>query len=103
MSSVDVETLAQRLDEAALHARAIPMLTASQPFDLATAYAIQRAGAELKRLRGDPVVGMKMGLTSRAKMTQMGVHEPIYGHLHRAMTLEEGGTISRDKHVHPRV
>jgi 2-oxo-3-hexenedioate decarboxylase len=103
LSPDDVDQLAQRLDDAALNARAIPMLTAEKPFDLATAYAIQRAGAELKRLRGDPLVGMKMGLTSRAKMTQMGVHEPIYGHLHRAMTLDDGGTISREKHVHPRV
>ena len=31
--------------------------------------------------RGETLVGMKMGLTSRAKMEQMGVHEPIYGAL----------------------
>jgi 2-oxo-3-hexenedioate decarboxylase len=46
---------------------------------------------------------MKMGLTSRPKMEQMGVHEPIYGHLTSAMVLEDGGTVERARHVHPRV
>lgn len=98
-----IDAFALRLDEAALNARAIPMLTAERAFDIATGYAIQRAGAALKKLRGDDVVGMKMGLTSRAKMTQMGVHEPIHGHLHERMTLEDGGTVLRKDHVHPRV
>ena len=99
----DVDAFALRLDDAACAAKAVPMLTAERPFGLAEAYAIQRAGAELRRARGDVLVGMKMGLTSRAKMVQMGVHEPIYGHLHRAMILEDGGTIERSAHVHPRV
>ena len=103
LSTDDVDAFALRLHEAAEGATAVPMITAERPFALADAYAIQRAGAELKRTRGDPLVGMKMGLTSRAKMVQMGVHEPIYGHLHRSMILEDGGTVVRTRHVHPRV
>jgi 2-oxo-3-hexenedioate decarboxylase len=103
LTTDDVDNFAQRLDDAALQAKAVPMLTAERPFGLNEAYAIQRAGAELKRTRGDALVGMKMGLTSRAKMLQMGVHEPIYGHLHRSMMLADGGTVTRTSHVHPRV
>jgi 2-oxo-3-hexenedioate decarboxylase len=45
---------------------------------------------------------MKMGLTSVAKMEQMGVHNPIYGHLTDAMQLDNGGSISHAGHCHPR-
>jgi 2-oxo-3-hexenedioate decarboxylase len=44
-----------------------------------------------------------MGLTSRAKMQQVGVSEVIWGRLTDAMRLEEGGVLSRGRYVHPRV
>jgi 2-oxo-3-hexenedioate decarboxylase len=46
---------------------------------------------------------MKMGLTSRAKMEQMGVHEPIYGHLTSSMIVNDGGVIRLSELCHPRV
>jgi 2-oxo-3-hexenedioate decarboxylase len=53
--------------------------------------------------RGEKLVGMKMGLTSRAKMIQVGVNEAVWGRLTDAMRLEEGGSLSRAKYVHPRI
>lgn len=103
LSLDDIERFAVRLDEATLAARAVPQLTIERPFDVADGYAIQRAGIALRKLRGDDLVGMKMGLTSRAKAQQMGVHEPIYGHLTARMILDDGGAVSRSDHVHPRV
>lgn len=94
--------LATLVDEAADHTRAIAMLSASHPLTLEEAYRIQRASMGLRKLRGDDVIGMKMGLTSRAKMEQMGVHEPIYGHLTARMRLDDGGTLSLSQHLHPR-
>ena len=44
-----------------------------------------------------------MGLTSRAKMQQMGVSEVIWGRLTDAMRLEEGGEMSHARYTHPRV
>ena len=44
-----------------------------------------------------------MGLTSRAKMAQVGVDEVIWGRLTDAMRLEEGASLSRAKYVHPRI
>ena len=43
-----------------------------------------------------------MGLTSRAKMQQVGVSEVIWGRLTDAMRIEEGGELSRAAYVHPR-
>jgi 2-oxo-3-hexenedioate decarboxylase len=102
-SADDVDALAQILDRATLDVRPVPKLTATTPLTLDDAYAVQRAGVALRRLRGDDLVGMKMGLTSRAKMQQMGVLVPIYGHLTRRMILDDGGTVQRSAHIHPRV
>ena len=44
-----------------------------------------------------------MGLTSRAKMIQVGVDEVIWGRLTDAMRLEEGGSLSKKNYVHPRI
>jgi 2-oxo-3-hexenedioate decarboxylase len=103
LAADDVATFARVLDRATLDVRAVTKLTATRPFALADGYAIQRAGIALRAARGDVLVGMKMGLTSRAKMQQMGVAVPIYGHLTQHMILEDGGTVDRAAHIHPRV
>ncbi|PRY85041.1 2-keto-4-pentenoate hydratase [Donghicola tyrosinivorans] len=43
-----------------------------------------------------------MGLTSRAKMVQLGVEDMVWGRLTDAMREEEGGTVSMADYVHPR-
>ena len=53
--------------------------------------------------RGERRVGLKMGLTSRAKMQQVGVSEVVWGRLTDAMRLPEGGELSKKRFVHPRV
>jgi len=104
LSEADIESLAEVVDTAALQTAPIPMLTAATPaLDLDTAYDVQRASIERRLTRGEELVGMKMGLTSRAKMEQMGVHNPIYGHLTSSMLLDDGDAISHSEHCHPRV
>ena len=44
-----------------------------------------------------------MGLTSRAKMVQVGVDEAAWGRLTDAMLLEEGGAMKKSAFVHPRL
>ena len=64
-------------------ARPFAMFTADHPeLDIDTAYLIQRRSVP-DDLSGERLVGMKMGPTSTAKMQQMGVHDPIYGHPNR--------------------
>lgn len=96
--------LAGRLHDAARSARSVPQITAEHPsLDVAEAYLIQDALWQLRKLEGFPLVGRKMGLTSRAKMEQVGVHEPISGALTRDMQVADGGELRFAEHCHPRV
>lgn len=94
---------AQIVDEAARTAGAIPQFTESEPLGVEDAYAIQALSMERRFSRGERLAGVKMGLTSRAKMAQVGVDEVIWGRLTDAMRLEEGGSLSRKRYVHPRI
>lgn len=98
---MNIAAVADRLHAAAQDAAAIPQLTATDDLDVATAYQVQ---AELvRRRRGERPVGIKMGLTSRAKMAQMGVDEVIWGRLTDGMWLADGDTVDRGRLIHPRV
>lgn len=102
MKGLDV--FAERVDDAARTATAIPQLTEEMPdLDVEAAYEIQRLSVGRRLMRGETRVGVKMGLTSRAKMQQVGVDEVIWGRLTDAMRLEEGGTLRHGAYVHPRV
>jgi len=98
-----VEELAARLDEAAQQATAIPQLAAEAGLDAHAAYAVQAALVERRLARGDRLVGLKMGLTSRAKMAQVGVDEVIWGRLTDGMRVSDGGTVDPAAFIHPRV
>jgi len=93
---------AKTLDDAALSATAIPQFQAGA-FGVEAAYEIQAASINRRIERGEVQTGVKMGFTSRAKMQQMGVHDLIWGRLTDAMEIENGGTLSFDRFVHPRV
>lgn len=96
--------MAEIVDDAARNAKAIAQLTDSHPdFNVDEAYAVQALSLARRLARGEKRVGMKMGLTSRAKMVQVGVSEMCWGRLTDAMRLEEGGPVSRARFIHPRV
>ncbi|MEG8220509.1 4-oxalocrotonate decarboxylase [Sphingobium sp. LB126] len=98
---LDLNAIAQRLDEAAMSATAISQL--DTPLTLEDAYQVQAASIALRYGRGERRVGIKMGFTSRAKMAQMGIDEMIWGRLTDAMLIDDGGTIDISRYVHPRV
>ena len=98
MSKLD--EIAARLDNAAINASPVPQL--SDPISLEDAYEIQRRSIGLRLQRGEGKLGFKMGLTSRAKMLQVGVTEMNWGRLTRAMMVDEGGILIRSKYIHPR-
>jgi 2-oxo-3-hexenedioate decarboxylase len=95
--------LAAELDEAARNASAVPQLTSHTPLTIDDAYAVQAAMVGRRLKRGERRVGVKMGLTSRAKMIQVGVSEVIWGRLTDAMRIEDGGKLVFRNFVHPRV
>ena len=75
----------------------------SAPLTLDDAYAVQRAGIERRVARGDTVVGLKLGFTSRAKAEQMGVSDVIAGVLTASMQLRDGARVDPTGLIHPRV
>jgi 2-oxo-3-hexenedioate decarboxylase len=98
-----IATLAERLDQAAHTAHAVPQLGQAEELDVSEAYAVQAASIARRLARGEHRTGVKMGFTSRAKMVQMGVHDVIWGRLTDGMAREEGAPISLAPFVHPRV
>ncbi|MBL8645218.1 MAG: fumarylacetoacetate hydrolase family protein [Rhodospirillaceae bacterium] len=100
--SADIAALAAKLDDAARFAKATPQI-AGEPISVGDAYAVQKTSIQKRLARGERIVGMKMGFTSRAKMIQMNVSDLICGRLTDAMMAEDGGAISFKKFVHPRV
>ena len=94
--------LAKRLDQAANTATAIEQLSNETQLDLTQAYEIQKLSIEQRLARGEQLVGIKMGFTSRAKMEQMGVDDLIWGRLTNTMIIEQNQAIDLDNYVHPR-
>ena len=71
--------------------------------DLDTGYAIQDLTLAKRLERGEKLVGVKLGLTSRAKQQRMGVHFPFVAWLTDAMVLPVGDPVPQSRLIHPRV
>lgn len=98
-----LDELALMVDEAARTATEISQLADSHSLTVDEAYAIQSLSVRRRIDRGEKLIGIKMGLTSRAKMLQMDVSDVIWGRLTDHMRVEDGDSIKFDKFVHPRV
>lgn len=95
--------LSERLDRAAQQCMPIAQLGDDTPLSVDDAYEVQRLLVERRVARGERIVGVKAGFTSRAKMTQMGVGDVIAGRLTDAMEVDEGGTVDHRRFCHPRI
>lgn len=71
--------------------------------DTATAYEAQDIALRIRKERGERVVGVKLGVTSRAKQQQVGVDTPSTSWLTDAMILPAGAAVPRDALIQPRV
>lgn len=99
-----IEALAEHLENAELEPYAVKKVTDDYPdMDFRDAYAVQEAIRARKEARGTRIVGMKMGLTSRAKMQQMGVDTPVYGFLADYFERPDSGEIRVSELIHPKV
>lgn len=92
-------TLATHLGAARSGRRAVPSLADDHPgLDLEAGYAVQL----IQREDFGPLVGWKLGVTSRAKQQQVGVHEPIRGFLAIEHALDLGEPLVVGEHIQPR-
>lgn len=71
--------------------------------DTDTAYAIQNETLRRREARGEKLIGVKLGLTSRAKQRRMNVDSPLVAWLTDAMILPAGEPIPQELLIHPRV
>lgn len=104
LSSSEIVGLAERVDRAQQASQPIAKLTDDFPtMNIADGYAVQLALRRRKLARGERSVGWKAGVTSRAKMVQVGVHAPTVGFLTNTMARPESSAIRTDDLLHPRV
>ncbi|WP_296981095.1 MULTISPECIES: 2-oxo-3-hexenedioate decarboxylase [unclassified Thalassolituus] len=104
LSREDVVRLCERVEGAQKEARAITKLTEEYPaMNMDDGYAVQNALRARFMEQGHKLVGWKAGLTSKAKMQQMGVDVPSIGFLTDKMAVPENGVVSVSELVHPRV
>jgi 2-keto-4-pentenoate hydratase len=67
------------------------------------AYAIQQCWLALHESRGEPRVGWKLGLTSEAMQSMLGVDTPDYSALPSSLVLADGATVSMGAYIAPRI
>lgn len=79
-------------------------ITAEWPeLDIETAYAVQDETLRRRLERGETLIGVKLGLTSRAKQKRMGIDVPLTAWLTDAMVLPAGEPVPQGKLIHPRI
>ncbi|MEV1295719.1 fumarylacetoacetate hydrolase family protein [Pseudonocardia sp. NPDC049635] len=95
--------IAAELDAARREARDIQQFAGRVEITLADAYAVLLEGISLRRERGEQVLGLKLGFTSKEKAAQMGVSDVILGVLTDGMAVSVGGELDHGLLIHPRV
>ncbi len=80
-----------------------PLTILDPSLSVTEAYHIQLENIQMKVEQGQKIIGKKIGLTSLAMQKLLGVDEPDYGHLLDSMEVTNGGTISIEKVLQPKV
>jgi len=57
---------------------------------------------DLRLARAERIIGRKIGLTSRAMQSVIGIDMPDYGVLTDAMIIDDGAMIAPDRFINPR-
>jgi 2-keto-4-pentenoate hydratase len=71
--------------------------------DVGRAYQVQSTMIAAKLAAGDRRVGRKIGLTSVAVQTQLGVDQPDFGALLESMMVVSGGAVTTGRLLQPRI
>ncbi|MGN7247426.1 2-keto-4-pentenoate hydratase [Janibacter anophelis] len=104
MATWDVESAATELLAREDERRDGGKITDEWPeLDVATGYQVQDLTLQRRLDRGEKLIGIKLGLTSRAKQQRMGVETPFVAWLTDAMILPAGDPVPQDKLIHPRI
>ncbi len=98
-----LEAYADALREAELMCRPIEPLTDALPgLTISDSYAIQEINIRRRLAEGRVLRGRKIGLTSRAMQTLLGVSEPDFGALLDDMFVEDGESVAAHTLIQPK-
>lgn len=104
LDKATLQKLAEHLESCELNAQDTLKITDQYPdMDFDDAYAIQEIIRDRKIARGARIIGLKAGLTSFAKMKQMGVETPVFGFLADYFAIPDGGECKVSELIHPKV
>ena len=103
MDQTTIEKLGDTLYDALVARQPIPPLTASHPeMSIEDAYHVQQRLIARRLDKGERVIGKKIGVTSKAVMNMLGVHQPDFGYLLDGMVYNEGESIAADELIQPK-
>jgi 2-keto-4-pentenoate hydratase len=102
MTVEQVDARIARLLEAEATQTEIARIDPNSDLSEREAYELQFRLIDAKLARGDRVVGLKTGLTSRAKQETMNVRQPIFGHIMASSLIPEGQPVRCAELIHPR-
>jgi 2-oxo-3-hexenedioate decarboxylase len=98
----DIDSRVRTLLDAMHERREVERIDPEGALSEADAYALQLQYVDTLIAGGDQVVGLKTGLTSRAKQETMGVMQPILGHVMASTVVPEGAPVVCSELIHPR-
>lgn len=101
--AIEAKKLSDKLAEAESTKIGTTPLTSETDLTVKDAYLVQLETISRKVKEGQKIIGKKIGLTSLAMQKLLGVGEPDYGHLLDGMVVENGGSISMDQVLQPKV
>ncbi|MBS1143322.1 MAG: Hydratase/decarboxylase [Proteobacteria bacterium] len=103
MEQTQITQLGDELYEALAAGKTISPLT-SRGLDITIedAYHIQQRMLARRIEKGEKVIGKKIGVTSKAVMNMLGVHQPDFGYLLDGMVYNEGESIEMSTLIQPK-
>lgn len=96
------QAAARLMDAAQTHVATRPVRDELGSTDVALAYELQKLLIEARLVAGARIVGRKIGLTSLAVQSQLGVSQPDFGVLFDDMAVPNGGTVDTTSLIAPR-
>ncbi|MEP7112278.1 MAG: fumarylacetoacetate hydrolase family protein [Ilumatobacteraceae bacterium] len=103
LSPSDINLYGDELYSALVDLRTVPNLRDRVPgIDIADAYRIQSRMVQRQLDAGETIVGRKVGATSAAVRTMLGLDEPDFGQLLSNMVYRNGDIIKLDSLIQPR-
>jgi len=103
MDKAQILQLGDELYEALAAGKTVSPLT-SRGFDITIedAYHIQQQMISRRLEKGEKIIGKKIGVTSKAVMNMLGVHQPDFGYLLDGMVYNEGESIDMSTLIQPK-